>query len=161
MLELLWIAKARKQIGLREYAGSANNPTIISWLKRLKSSWLDDSTPWCGTFVAAMLEPDYPIATSWYRAKDWLNCGKKLDRPVYGCIVVFGRTGGGHVGFCVGVDSRGNLMILGGNQGDAVNIKPFSRDRVLGYRWPSVWPTAERFVLPLLTSDGRVSTNES
>ena len=49
----------------------------------------------------------------------------KLNNPAYGCIVVFSRAGGGHVGFLVGKDKQGNLMILGGNQSNAVNIKPF------------------------------------
>lgn len=49
--------------------------------------------------------------------------------------------------------------MLGGNQGDMVSIKPFSTDRVKGYRWPSVYPYPERFNLPVISSDGRVSTN--
>jgi hypothetical protein len=31
---------------------------------------------------------------------------------------------------------NGDLLILGGNQGDAVNIRAFPRGRVLAYRWP-------------------------
>nr|WP_303803578.1 hypothetical protein [Snodgrassella alvi] len=37
----------------------------------------------------------------------------KLYKPAYGCIVTFTRKGGGHVGFVVGKDTRGNLMVLG------------------------------------------------
>jgi hypothetical protein len=36
----------------------------------------------------------------------------------------------------VGEDAAGNLLILGGNQGDAVNVRAFPRARVLAYRWP-------------------------
>ena len=67
----------------------------------------------------------------------------------------------GHVGFVVGEDQHGNLMVLGGNQGDEVNIKPFSPSRVLAYRWPGIWPASERFTLPVLNSDGRPSQNEA
>lgn len=42
--------------------------------------------------------------------------------PELGCIVVFTRQGGGHVGFAVGRDKFGNLLILGGNQSDAMTI---------------------------------------
>jgi uncharacterized protein (TIGR02594 family) len=92
-----------------------------------------------------------------------------LSKPAYGCVVVFWRgtkTGtAGHVGFVVGRDKFGNLMVLGGNQSDAVNIKPFAmsgpNDRVLGYRWPGVYPYPERFNLPLLGSDGKLSTDEA
>lgn len=59
-----------------------------------------------------------------------------MDKPAHGCVVVFARQGGGHVGLLVGEDTAGNLLILGGNQGNAVNIRAFPRDRVLAYRWP-------------------------
>ena len=96
----------------------------------------------------------------------------KLPEPAYGCIVTFTRDGGGHVGFVVGKDKHGNLMVLGGNQSNMVSIAPFQRSRVTGYYWPSTWdaktktraisaPLASRYDLPLLNSDGRVSTNEA
>lgn len=160
--ELDWIKSAREKIGIREIKGAKHSPKIIQWLKNLRSAWKDDETPWCGTYVAECLRDAgirYP--STWYRARDYLNMPVKLNQPAYGCIVVFERKGGGHVGFCVGKDKAGNLMILGGNQGDAVNIKPFSKDRVLGYRWASTYPLPERFNLPILTSDGRFSESEA
>lgn len=84
-----------------------------------------------------------------------------MPRPAYGCVVVFSREGGGHVGFVVGRDKNGNLMVLGGNQGDAVSIRPFPVSRVTCYRWPSAYPSSGRFVLPLLDSDGKVSESEA
>ena len=74
-----------------------------------------------------------------------------------GCIAVFERKGGGHVGFVVGTDERGRLMVLGGNQGDAVTIAPFDKSRVLGYRYPQ----GEKVLagsLPLLASNGTPSS---
>jgi hypothetical protein len=42
------------------------------------------------------------------------------------------RQGGGHIAIVVGRrDQNGNLMCLGGNQEDAVNIKPFTAERPL------------------------------
>ena len=162
--ELMWIAEARSWIGTREVAGPKSNSRITGlWLKL--APWLgsdDSKTAWCGGLVRHCLDfarLAYP--KEWYRAKSYLELPVKLSRPAYGCIVVFGRDGGGHVGFVVGKDQHGNLMVLGGNQGDAVNIKPFPTSRVLGYIWPSLYPSASRFDLPLLTSDGKVSTNEA
>lgn len=83
-----------------------------------------------------------------------------LTKPTEGCIVVFERQGGGHVGFVVGKDSAGNLMVLGGNQGDAVNIRPFAMSRVSGYRWPDSLPPSIGS-LPLLASNGELSNNEA
>jgi uncharacterized protein (TIGR02594 family) len=97
----------------------------------------------------------------WMRAKDWLNWGQSLNKPCVGCVVIFEREGGGHVGFVVGQDANKNLMVLGGNQGDAVKVSPFNLTRVIGYRWPKEYPIPTSFHLPTLNSDGKVSTNES
>ncbi len=43
--ELPWIAEAKQLIGLREIVGVKHNAKIVSWLKDLKSAWLDDETP--------------------------------------------------------------------------------------------------------------------
>lgn len=166
--ELPWIFEARKHIGLKEIKGAKHNQTIIGWLKSLKAWWLEDETAWCGTFAAHCLKSaNRFIPKDWFRAKEYVNAGAVLKKPAYGCIVVFSREGGGHVGFIVGIDQNGNIMVLGGNQGDAVNIRPFSKDRVLEYVWPASMngvkhqPLGYRYDLPILNSDGKLSNNES
>nr|DAY41076.1 MAG TPA: Tail associated lysozyme [Caudoviricetes sp.] len=166
--ELPWIAEARKHIGLKEIVGPQHNKTIQSWLKELGSAWTDDETPWCGTFVAHCLKTaGRRIPQYWARAKAYTEAGKQIARPAYGSIVVFTRDGGGHVGFVIGRDAAGNLMVLGGNQSNMVNVKPFSLARVVGYFWPSTdasnreEPADFRYNLPLLQSDGKLSTNEA
>lgn len=156
-----WITEARKYIGTQEVVGPKHNNVIVNFWKEINLPYRDDEVPWCAGFVDAMLKMSSQkwIGTAWARA--FLKYGVKLNKPAYGCIVVFERGNGGHVGFVVGRDAKGNLMVLGGNQSNAVNIKPFSVTRVLGYRWPSVWPLEERFNLPLLNSDGKLSTNEA
>jgi len=160
--ELPWIASARQYIGLREVPGPKNSTVITGWLTKLKAWWSDDATPWCGTFAATCVtEAGLTPPKDWYRAMAWLSLPVSLPRPAYGCVVVFTRQGGGHVGFVVGKDRSGNLMVLGGNQGDAVSVRPFPLIRVAGYRWPSAFPSAGRFVLPVLDSDGKLSENEA
>ncbi|MCL1415701.1 TIGR02594 family protein, partial [Escherichia coli] len=88
----------------------------------------------------------------------YLNWGVELREPAYGCVVVFSRDGGGHVGFVVGQHQNGDLMVLGGNQSDAINIRAFSRSRVTGYRWPVNEPRDSR-MLPLM--NGTSSVKES
>jgi uncharacterized protein (TIGR02594 family) len=157
-----WIVKAEKYIGLKEVPGKGNNPTIVKWLINMKAWWRDDLTPWCGTFVDTCLrESGLPVAKAGYRAKSWLDWGVKLESPVYGCVVVFDRKGGGHVGFVVGRDEHGNLMVLGGNQSDAVNVAPFKMERVAGYRWPSNVMLGNIHAMPTIASNGKVSTNEA
>ena len=162
---LSWIDAGSRYIGLAEIKGGKHNPKILEWWKLIGASWFkDDETPWCGAFVGGVLaENGFNVLPGGKgaSARAWNDYGVKLDKPAVGCIVIFSRDGGGHVGFVVGKDQKGNLMVLGGNQGDSVNIKPFSTSRVIGYRWPSVWPAEHRFNLPVITSDGRLSTNEA
>lgn len=156
-----WMAVGRKYIGLAEVPGREHNPVIINWLTSLKAWWREDETPWCGTFVAAVLrEADVPITASWYRARAWLDWGLRLHAPTLGCVVVFERAGGGHVGFVAGRDIAGRLMVLGGNQGNRVSIAPFDVSRVLGYRWPAAEPLPPHFSTPLLASNGQPSSTQ-
>ena len=157
-----WLTEARKHIGLKEVPGAGNNPTIIGWLTRLKAWWKEDLTPWCGTFVAhCLFSAEIAPPKAWYRAKAYLEWGIWIPAPIVGCVVVFDRKGGGHVGFVVGKDSRGRLMVLGGNQSDAVSIAPFELGRVAGYRWPPNRTVPTAYTLPILASNGASSTNEA
>lgn len=164
MAEPRWIAAARAAIGTTEIPGRRSNPTIVKWWSLIRAPFQDDETPWCAGFVGGMLESVGIKSSRSAAARSYLNWGRALPRPAVGCIVVFSRgPRNGHVGFVVGKDAAGNLMVLGGNQGDAVNIKPFSRQRVLGYRWPNGEPAPRGYdyELPILGSDGRVSTREA
>lgn len=164
MRDAAWVTVARAYVGLREIPGKDTAPAISRWLRTLRAWWSDDATPWCGVAVAAwMLEAGITeLPTHWYRAKGWLGWGTKLLLPAVGCVVVFERTGGGHVGLVVGEDSRGRLMVLGGNQGDAVSIVPFDRDRVVGYQWPPGQDfLGELFALPFISTSAASSTRES
>lgn len=158
-----WMAEAEKHIGLQEIKGGKHHPEILQMWRDIKRGGIkDDETPWCAAFVGAMLERVGIRSTRFESARSYLDWGVTLAHPCYGCIVVFSRAGGGHVGFCVGRDKAGNLMILGGNQSDGVNIKSFPIDRVVrhgGYRLPHGVPMDMR-PLPILegtTLSGRES----
>lgn len=177
MSELRWVAKARSYLGLKEVVGTKHNPTVVNmWnlgfnatgqSNRLKEAvWQNDETPWCGAFCAAVLAQSNlsrHIPKSFPLARSWSSAGTKLTKPAYGCIAVFSRNGGGHVGFVVGKDKDGNLMVLGGNQSNQVSIAAFSPSRALAYRWcgDGTAPSEVRYKLPVLASNGRVSTNEA
>ena len=136
-----WVLQAENNIGVKEVKGATHNPVIVQYWKDIRRGGIkDDETPWCAAFVGSMLERCGIQSTRFESAKSYLSWGEKLDRPVYGCVVVFSRDGGGHVGFVVGKDIAGNLLVLGGNQGDAVNVKAFPLSRVTGYLWPEGEP---------------------
>lgn len=161
MSELPWIAEARKAIGIKEIKGSKHHPDIAQYWKDIKRGGIkDDETPWCAAFVGAMLERAGIRSTRFESAKSYLDWGVTLSDPQYGCVVIFSRSGGGHVGFVVGVDARGRLMVLGGNQSDEVNITPFDRSRVEGYRYPAGLVLEAR-ELPIIESNQESSKRES
>lgn len=156
-----WVTEARRHIGTREIKGPANEPKILAWWKAIKRSGIkDDETPWCAAFVGGCLEAVGLVSSRFESASSYLQWGRKLDCAELGSIVVFAREGGGHVGFVVGRDLAGNLMVLGGNQGDEVNVRAFSTQRAIGYRWPLAVPMPEAMPLPLVAT-AATSTNES
>jgi uncharacterized protein (TIGR02594 family) len=148
-----WIAEAERHLGTTEIKGSKHTAEIVGWWKAIKLGGIkDDETPWCAAFVGACLEASGIRSTRSAAARSYCAWGRLIRYPTYGCIVVFTRAGGGHVGFVVGQDKTGNLLVLGGNQGDAVNIKSFSRTRVLSYRWPEGEPLPQE-CLPIASAE--------
>ena len=139
--EPVWLTEAKKYLGQKEVPGPKTNPWIVQMLIKLGLPWRDDETPWCGTFVSWVLTTckikpsDHPAG-----ARSYQNWGVKIDKPVPGCIVVFWRGSpksvNGHVGFVTQITKEGHLVVLGGNQGDAVTERAFDTARVVSYRWP-------------------------
>ena len=141
MNEPPWITQGKKYLGLQEIPGRKHNSTILRFWEEIKADFRDDETPWCAGFVGAVLEEVGIRSTRSAAARSYMKWGRTLRTPAVGAIVVFWRGSpsgwSGHVGFVVGKDQNGNLMVLGGNQGDQVSIRPFSTNRVLGYYWPN------------------------
>lgn len=145
MSEPAYLKLARTFIGQREVPGLGVNAWIKNlWAGLSGGTWFwntygkdDSKLPWCGAFVAYCLkQTGLPHAAKYASARAWETYGTALSKPKLGCIVVFTRSGGGHVGFVVGKDQRGFLQVLGGNQGDAVSIASFDPARVTAYRCP-------------------------
>lgn len=168
-----WMPYARSLIGVREIKGPRHSPTIMGWIKALGARQLgitvtSDETPWCGTYVAHVLtsrgialkhrETGKPIIA--VRAKAWLDWGRVLVGPRYGCVMVFDRAGGGHVAFYVGED-RTHYHVLGGNQGNAVNIMRLEKSRMVGMRWPDGPPLPPVKRIILSPNGAPVSGNEA
>lgn len=156
---LAWMAYATTLIGTREVPGPGNSTVIAGWLKGLKAWWFDDATPWCGTFVAHVLQKaGHELPVHWYRAKGWLDWGKPCP-PAYGAVCILNREGGGHVFFVTKV-SANFVWGIGGNQSDMVCEAKFARSRVLGFRWPTALATPA--ALPLIADGGGpLSRNEA
>jgi uncharacterized protein (TIGR02594 family) len=140
-----WIAFARKYIGTHEIAGPKDNPTILAMWKVIGINGVDhDETAWCAAFLGFCLEKNSIRSTRSGLARSYENWGVGLKAPAFGCIVTFKRVGGGHVGFVIGLDANGNLLVLGGNESDSVTIKAFNPRSLsmpaTSYRYPAGEP---------------------
>ena len=138
---------AQRFVGIKEVAGTSSHPQILAMLQ-LDQKWPGgDDVPWCSAFmndVGWLLR--LPRSKS-LRARSWLTVGRPvtIDEAEAGFDVVILKRGKakqpgpdvieapGHVGLFAG--REGNfVLVLGGNQSDAVNVKRFPAGRVLGIR---------------------------
>ena len=134
-------------IGLREVPGLASHPDILAML-RLDQSWPEgDHVPWCSAFLnyVAWLA-GVPRSRS-LLARSWLAVGEPiaLEEARSGWDVAVLRAPGrgqpdatvrdapGHVGF-YSSHAGSRIVLLGGNQSDAVSIAGFPLSRLLGVR---------------------------
>jgi len=165
--EPCWLRRARQEIGVQEIPGSRHSAAVLGYWERSKLYFKSDEIPWCAGFVGAMLEDCGIRSTRSGMARSYAQgWGRKLTQAIPGAIVVFwrgSRNGSyGHVGFVTGLDQNGNVRCLGGNQSNAVNVKSFSTDRVLGYYWPDGVPLpGDDAKLTVVHSDDPLSTNEA
>lgn len=127
-------------IGMKEFPGKASNPVVEQFSIDAGFGRMKDDVPWCGFFVASILKraglPNElePKWRGW--AASYGRLGTKLMNPVYGCVGVKTRQGGGHVGFVVAANSS-TIWLLGGNQGDKVSIAAFPRKLFTAFRLPT------------------------
>ncbi|MCL1037988.1 TIGR02594 family protein [Shewanella submarina] len=138
---------ATRFTGIKEIEGFDDNPQIMAMLK-LDNSWPEnDEVPWCSAFtnyIAWLLR--LPRSKS-LRARSWLKVGIPIpaDEAEVGFDVVILKRGKGaqpgpdvikapgHVGFFAGFDGN-DVLMLGGNQSDEVNVGRYPASKLLGIR---------------------------
>lgn len=121
---------------MHETPGPGSSARILQYHAETTLKATDDSVPWCAAFVCAILEWTGIPSPRSARAKDFLNWGRPIEKPIEGCIVVMERPPhGGHVGFFVW-ENASHVNILGGNQKDSVRELRFPKMFVIGYRMP-------------------------
>ncbi len=160
------VIEALKLVGIKEFAGAADNPVIMAWAdevgREVEKVYGRDEIPWCGLFMAVVAKRagkagvDGPL---W--ALNWKKFGVAAKAPSLGDVLTFKRDGGGHVGIYIAEDHKA-YHVLGGNQKDQVCIVPILKARLHSYRRP-VYATAQpASVKPYLVSRmGALSTNEA
>lgn len=140
-----WMPHALGELGQREVAGlNSANPRIMEY--HAAGGWwgTDDSTAtnaWCATFVSwALIQAGYTKSENSFRASSYSRTVPNIDgngwptgvvipRPVYGATAHIFENGQNHVGFVAGWKPGSNetaIGLLGGNQGDEVNVTEYA-----------------------------------
>lgn len=101
------------------------------------------SKAWCGAFADHVLENlgvarlDTGDKYDKLRAAQYLGYGEDvggIENAQAGDLVVIRNTGGWHVSFYVGKNEKGEVLALGGNQGNSVKVSAYSTGKVKGVR---------------------------
>lgn len=152
------LAQMRAMTGTKEIPGSGNNPAIIKWARDLEKAYPSlkgdlnwykmDSIAWCGLAMGAAvgLNPVTPVIPppGLLGAQNWKSFGVPLSEPTPGAILVYSRTGGGHVTLYES-ELDGYFYCRGGNQSDMVNVSKrkggkVGQNQLLAIRWPKGIP---------------------
>lgn len=131
---------AYRETGVKEIMGDEHHMRILEYHQVTDLQAKTDEVPWCSAFICWCMEKCAIPSTRSALARSWLNWGIELEKPKEGCVVVLwrGRKDGpsGHVGLFV-KETEKSVYVLGGNQDNSVRLSSYSKERVLGYRWPS------------------------
>lgn len=126
---------AGRQLGMNE---NEQRGALIKYMKDGGVGLDPATTAWCAAYVNASLAQAGMKGTGSNLARSFMNWGTGVDKPQKGDLAVFSRGDPkgpyGHVGFFEGYDKDGNIIVLGGNQNDAVSRKTYEAERLLGFR---------------------------
>ncbi|WDD91683.1 TIGR02594 family protein [Burkholderia sp. FERM BP-3421] len=141
--EVAWMPIALAEVGVRRCAEGESNPRIVEYNDATNLIGYDDKISWCSSFVNWCLARAGIAGTGSALARSWLEWGRGLVEPVYGCVVVLSRddpaSWKGHVGFYLRQDNE-SLYLFGGNQLGEVRELAYPRAQLLAYRWPEPSP---------------------
>ncbi len=135
-----WLRVARGELGVRNFPAGSSNPRITGYHAGTNIEGYDDKANWCSSFAQWVLARVGIAGTGSAVARSWLAWGEALADPRPGCIAVLWRedpqSWKGHVGFFLRVEGD-DVVLLGGNQLEAVREHRYPRAQVLAWRWPS------------------------
>ena len=131
---------AMSQYGVQEWDGIKDNPEVMKYFHDIGHEWVKhDETAWCAAFVNWVAKVAGFVGTGKLNARSFLDVGKDipLEEALGGDVVVLWRDTPtsrlGHVGFLANIDKH-YVYLLGGNQGNQINITRYPIARILGVR---------------------------
>lgn len=127
-----------KHYGEKEVVGKEHNPEIVAMFADIGFPDIkDDETAWCSASLNYFCKKLGYVRSGKLNARSWLDMPITVLKPSLGDIVVFWRNDPkgweGHVALYISED-KDNVYVLGGNQNNQINISPYPKNRVLGYR---------------------------
>jgi uncharacterized protein (TIGR02594 family) len=142
-----WLTLAWEDLGIAETPGLRHTQRVLAYYADVGHAQIsNDETAWCAAFLGSCLERAGVVSTRSLLARSYIDWGDPAPSPRPGTIAVLSRGDDpalGHVGFVVG-STPTDIILLGGNQSDAVTVEVFPRARLLALRRPpSVIPEAE------------------
>lgn len=141
-----WLAFAWGDLSVAATPGAGNTARVVRYFADVgHPGVVSDEVAWCAAFAGSCLERSGVPSTRSLMARSYLGWGAPLDEARTGAVAVLSRGADpalGHVGFLIG-ETPSHVILLGGNQGQAVTVASFPRSRLLGLRWPST-PLAQQ-----------------
>lgn len=135
----VWMREAWRDFGQRELSGAHHNARIVAMFRDAGHERIvNDETAWCAAYTGANLKRAGLTPSGSLMARSYLSWGKVITTGQPGAVTVFARGTDpalGHVGFWLG-ETDDSIVVLGGNQGDAVSVASFPKYKLLGMRWP-------------------------
>ena len=146
-IEITAFELAQRFVGIKELPGSGDSHQVMAFLT-LDNSWPDhDEVPWCSAFVNYVCWMLRLPRSKSLAARSWLLIGSavQVGYAEVGYDIVILKRGGqnepgpevldakGHVGFFAGTEGE-DVLVLAGNQNNAVNIQRFPLAQILGIR---------------------------
>lgn len=127
----IWLESAILDIGIKE-----PDPKIEIYHASTGKA-ADYKTSWCASFVNYHIVNAGLTGIQSLLARDWLKWGLPCS-AIPGAVAILERgtePWQGHVGFLI-KETPKTLFILGGNQDNRVCVQPYSKTKLIGFRWP-------------------------
>ncbi len=138
-----WMMEMHRRMGLNEIR---DNAALSAWLNIGRYLGNPKNLPWCGDAVETCIVktlPDELVPNNPFFAQAWKDFGNDAGGFRVGAIGVIRWSGSsGHVGI-EAARKNGKILLLGGNQSNAINLTWFPEAKFIAHRWPKTFPVKQ------------------
>ncbi len=136
-----WMSELHRRMGLHE---TRDKGVLSAFLKLGKFLGDPAKLPWCGDAIESSIVktlPFEPVPNNPFWAQAWASFGVDAKGPKVGSIgVIKWSASAGHVGTVAAYDAkRQRVLLLGGNQSNAITLAWFPLAKFIAFRWPKTF----------------------